>query len=202
MHRTLVEISIVLGASIVVTAGVFFAGSSLKRVPPPLPTFLSQRSGCLDAPISPLNDSGIMGQAKLCIIDEAVRPEADVVGLNPGSAYATWLAYFDQPHTCRKPRCTITDLRGETATGVAGRMDGMVAGGIRKAQFFGDFRDLRLKSGSQVSLLVMDRGPVSDGDARARARQLLTLHVDGANGLEGMTVGGEHVVGQAIFDLP
>ncbi|MDP8908039.1 MAG: hypothetical protein M3N47_02750 [Chloroflexota bacterium] len=203
MHRMLVEMSATLGAGVVIVAGVLAAGGHMEATPLPIPVYVAQPAGCLDTPVFALDNSGVIGRARLCIVDEGVRPAADVEGLNPGTAYAAWLAYFDRPQECQKLRCTIEDLRGENAVGVAGRMDGMVADGIRKAQFHGDFRDLRVASGSELSLFVFERGPVSAGDSRARAQQLLTLQLPGPNvPSSSAAAGGGRPVAQAAFSLP
>jgi hypothetical protein len=203
MHRTLVEVSVAVGASALIATAVLVAGGShMKSAPAPLPAYVTRQAGCLDAPVFELDGSGVKGRARLCIVDEGVRPAADVEGLTPGTTYATWFAYFDRPQGCRTHRCTIEDLRGEAAAGVAGRMDGVVADGLRKAQFRGDFRDLRLSSGSEASLLVFDRGPVSAGDSHARAKQLLSLQMPGLNvPTVGAAVNGGRAVAQAIFDF-
>lgn len=203
MYRSLVEIGATVGVSIVIAAAALVAGGSMKAPLPPIPSYVGQPPGCLDAPVVALDGSGVVGRAKLCIVDEAVRPAADVEGLNPGTAYAAWLAYFDRPQECQKLRCTVEDLRGENAVGVAGRMDGMVADGTRKAQLHGDFRDLRVAGGAEVSLFVFERGPVSVGQTRARARQLLTLPLPGPNMLNlGTTAEGGRLVAQAVFSFP
>jgi hypothetical protein len=203
MHRMIVEISATLGASAVIVAGVLAAGGHIKAAPPPIPAYVDRQAGCLDAPVFALDSSGVVGRAKLCIVDEGVRPAAEVEGLNPGTTYAAWFAYFDRPQECQKLRCTVEDLRGENAAGVAGRMDGIVADGTRKAQLHGDFRDLRVVSGSELSLFVFERGPVSVGDTRARAHQLLTLPLPGPNvPSTGAAAGGGRLVAQAVFNLP
>jgi hypothetical protein len=203
MHRTLVEIGASLGASALIVVGVLAAGGNLKLEPAPVPAFVSQRPGCLEAPVFGLDRSGLNGGAMLCIVDEGVRPAVDVDGLTPGTAYIAWFAYFDRPQACQNGRCAIDDLRRDAVGGASGRMDGIVAGGIGKAQFNGDFRDLRLSGGSEASVLLFERGTVSTGDTRGRARHLLTLQVPGLDLPETHTgAGGGRLVAQAVFELP
>jgi hypothetical protein len=203
MNRTVAEIGATLGASVLVVVGVLTVGGNLQAAPAPVPAYVTQRPGCLDTPVFPVDGSGLNGQARLCIVDEGVRPSADVDGLTPSTAYVTWFAYFDRPQGCQKGNCTLVDLRGDAAAGVSGRMDGIVADGLRKAQFRGDFRDLRTSGGSDALIFVFERGPVAPGDARDRARKLLTVQVPGLDLPEAhLGVGGGRLVAHAIFRLP
>lgn len=203
MRRALTEIGPFVVVSVLIAAGALMVGGNMTVPPAPVPAYLSQRPGCLDAPIFAMAGASVTGRARLCIVDEGVRPVADIEGLTPGTAYVTWFGYVDRPELCQKPRCALDDLLGETAEGVSGRMDGMVADGFRKAQFAGDFRDVRLTSGSQALIFVFERGAVTAGDTRARARQLLTLQLPGLD-LPETYAGGAvvHLVARAIFDLP
>jgi hypothetical protein len=203
MRRLVVELLVGLGLSTLVAATMMVAGRTAQTSPTPLPKLVTERPGCLETRLFGLDGSGITGRARLCIVDEGVRPLVDAEGLVPGTAYAMWLAYFDRPRECRKARCTVDDLTGEAAVGVVGRMDGVVADGLQKAEFRGDGRDLRLASGSEVSLLVFERGHVQAGDTRGRARQLLALHLAGLDG-SAVRPGavGTRLVAQAIFDVP
>jgi hypothetical protein len=203
MHRTLAEIGASLAASALIVAGVLAAGGNLRLGPAPVPAHVSQRPGCLDAPIFGLDSSGLKGRARLCVVDEGTRPAADVEGLTPGTAYVAWFAYFDRPQACQKGHCTIGDLRRDAVGGASGRMDGIVADGVGKAEFNGDFRDVRLASGSQALIFLFERGTVSPGDTRGRARQLLTLQLPGLDLPETYTGNGVgRLVARAIFDLP
>jgi hypothetical protein len=203
MQRALVEIGAAFGASVLVMAGVLAIGGTWKVTPPPVPAYVSQRPGCLEAPVFGIDSSGVAGSARLCILDEGARPVADVEGLTPGTAYVTWFAYFDRPQLCQKSRCTLDDLRGEYAVGVSGRMDGIVADGFHKAQLRGDFRDLRLTGGAEATILVFERAAVAIGDTRARARQLLTVQLPGLDlPATDAGVGGGRLVARAVFDLP
>jgi hypothetical protein len=203
MHRALVEIGVAVGASMLLMAGVLAVGSIWTVSPAPMPTHVSRHPSCLDAPVFGVDDSGLAGSARLCILDEGVRPAADVEGLTPGTAYVTWFAYFDRPRSCQKARCTLDDLRGESAVGVPVRMDGIVADGFRKAQLRGDFRDLRLNGGAEAAIFVFERGVVNSGDTLGRARRLLTVQVPGLDlPSTDPGIGGGRLVAHAAFNLP
>jgi hypothetical protein len=203
MNRTVAEIGATLGASVLVVVGVLAVGGTLKAAPAPVPAYVTQQPGCLDASVFAVDSSGLSGHARLCILDEGVRPSADVEGLTPSTAYVTWFAYFDRPQSCQQGRCTLADLRGDAAIGVSGRMDAIVADGLRKAQFRGDFRDLRMSGGSDALIYVFERGAVATGDARDRARQLLTVQLPGLDLPETHAgVGSGRLVAHAIFRLP
>jgi hypothetical protein len=203
MHRALREIAVFVGASLLIAVGALAVGGNMTAPPAPTPAFVSQRAGCQDAPVFAMAGASVTGHARLCILDEGVRPAADVQGLTPGTAYVTWFAYFHRPELCQKPRCTLEDLQEETAEGVSGRMDGTVAESFRTAQFHGDFRDLRLVGGSEALIFIFERGSVATVDTRARAQKLLTLQVPGIDIPETRPgAGGGRLVARAIFDLP
>jgi hypothetical protein len=56
-------------------------------------------------------------------------------------------------------------------------MDATIAGGTRRADLWGDFRDVPLTQSAQVTLTLFDRGSVRDGDLQRRAHLLLSLPV-------------------------
>jgi hypothetical protein len=203
VRRAVIEIGPFVVVSVLIAAGALIVGGNMTAPPAPVPAYASQRPGCQDAPVVGLDNSGLKGSARLCILDESTRPAVDVDGLTPGMAYVAWFAYFDRPQACQKGQCTIGDLRRDAVGGASGRMDGIVADGVGKAKFNGDFRDFRLSGGSEASVFLFERGIVGTGDTRGRARQLLTLQVPGLDLPETHTgAGGGRLVAQAVFQLP
>jgi hypothetical protein len=164
----------------------------------------------LKQPIIALNDTGITGEAKLCVDSSGVRSELAARNLVPGYVYSIWFAYIDQPSTCLTPgQCSDPDFYvGHSPVAVFGRTDSGVA--TRSAGFFsGNVRNLRLSSGSQVWLVAHFHGPASVDDNRELARQLLTAQ----DPIFGVPEGGalvDMVNGQpkgrpafiAIFNIP
>lgn len=129
---------------------------------------------CLDAPLTPISESGVEGAARLCIDRETVRPTLLARGLQEGAVYTAWLAYFDRPSACFHTPCGFLDLRGDDPIGVLGRIDGAVVSRSREVELRATFRDFQVSSGAQVTLLILSQGAVSETDSRSRARQLLT----------------------------
>jgi hypothetical protein len=206
MRRFLVEILVFMTLVAVIVVGVAaLGGAAVQSTVRPVAARGASEAGCFDTPVTSQTDSGVRGGARLCIVDEGVRPAMRAEELAPDTIYSVWLAYFDRPMACRGVPCGRGDLFGEDPIGVLGRMDGVVASGLRKADFWGDFRDLRLSSGSQVTLLLLSHGPASTGDRRARARQLLTPQLPRLGApLAGAVADGDvgMEVAQAIFNLP
>ena len=205
MSRTLIALAAGLGASALVAVAVLAAGGALRPTPAPIPASQAGPAGCAEARLHEQSDSGITGRARLCILDEGVRPAIEAEALAPGTAYTAWFAYFDRPRQCRLARCGTDDLLGEDPAGVVGRMAGAVADGTRKADFWGDFRDLRLSGGSQVVLFIFGHGPADSADNRRRTRQLLTIQSPrlGAPAAGAPSDGARAaMVAEAIFDLP
>lgn len=175
MRRAPIEIAVgivastLMAATVVIAAGVLPTTTALPSVQ------VTEQVGCWMAPVFQRDGSGVVGRARLCIVDEGVRPAIEATGLTPGIVYATWLGYFDRPTDCRKSRCTLSDFVGDEPAGVVGRMDGLVADGTGKAAFWGDFRDLRLAGGSEVRLLIFERGHTGVANSRRRCPPALDL---------------------------
>jgi hypothetical protein len=195
MRRRIAELLVVLAVNALIIAAlcagnVVLAGPSAQTDARPVGAVL----GCLDAPATPLAASKVTGGGGICLDDGGVHPTLRVGGLWPGDVYTGWLAYFDQPSTCTQSPCGLVDLRGDDPPGVLARIGGGVAREDGELELRTDLPDLRLTTGSQVTLLLFNHGPAVDGDHRARARQLLTLQrpelgapsggatVDGARG--------------------
>jgi hypothetical protein len=161
--------------------------------------------GCLDTPLVTMADSGVTGTARLCIGDDGVQAHVATSNLATDNAYTAWFVYFDRPSNCKTQPCMPPDAIGEDPAGVLGRMDALVADSSGAGAFAGDFRGLRLSSGSQVHLPIYGHGPASTDDYRARARQLLTPE-DPMLGAPGLGVPAAHPqagpVAVAIFEVP
>jgi hypothetical protein len=202
MRRALIEAGSFVVVSVLIAAGVLIVGSNMTSVPPLVPAYAGLRPGCRSTPVTGLDDSGLNGSARLCLADAGIHPVADVEGLTPGTGYVTWFGYFNRPELCLKTLCTVDDLRGERAEGVAGRMDRIATDGFRRAQFSGEFRDVRLRRGSQALIVVFERGAMPSEDARPAVRQLLTAQLPGLDLPEThAAVGAGRLVARANFDL-
>ena len=161
--------------------------------------------GCFDTPLITMADSGVTGNARLCTGDGGVHAEIAASNLAADNAYTVWFVYFDQPSDCQTQPCLGPDNLGEDPVGVVGRMDSLVADGTGAGGFTGDFRGLRISSGSEVRLPIFGHGPASTDDYRTRARQLLTPE-DPMLGAPGLGVPAAHrhagPVAAAFFEIP
>ncbi|MFN8637111.1 MAG: hypothetical protein U0893_24960 [Chloroflexota bacterium] len=176
MRRRLAELSTVLVVNAVIAASLAAANVALARPSTegdihPTGAVL----GCLDGPVVPLAASKVTGGGGICLDDGGVHGTLRVGSLWPGDAYTGWLAYFDRPSTCTQSPCGLVDLRGNDPPGVVVRIGGGVPREDGELELRADLPDLRLTAGSQVTLLLLNHGPASETDNRARARQLLTL---------------------------
>jgi hypothetical protein len=207
-RRFLAEILVFIAGALVITLAVAVVGAVIVPAPAQPVTVdvgAAASPGCFDAPVVLMTDAGPSGTARLCILDDAVRPSMRVVELRAGNAYTAWLQYYDRPARCQTAPCGVADLVGDNPAGVLSRMDAVVANGTGKADLWGDFRDLRLSSDSQLRLVLADHGIANVGDNRARARQLLTLQVPRLGPpLAGAAADGElgTAVAHAVFNLP
>jgi hypothetical protein len=174
MHRIAAETLIAVTSTAVMAAMVLFLGSvSAQPLTPGVSGPLTAPT-CLDAPFTQVSESGVEGTAGLCSDSDGVRAALWVHGLREGEAYTAWLAYFDRPSACSHGPCGFIDLRGDDPPGVLGRIDGAFAPSSGELELRAAFRDLRLTSDAQVTLLVLSHGAGNEADGRTRARQLLT----------------------------
>jgi hypothetical protein len=177
------------------------AAASLAAGGAPTPA----QAGCLDTPLTSIAESGVTGSAMVCIGDGGVRAQVATSNLATDNAYTAWFVYIDQPSKCKTQPCTPPDATGEDPVAVVGRMDALVADSSGAGAFEGDFRGLRVSSGSEVHVPIYGHGPVSTDDYRARARQLLTPE-DPLLGAPGLGVPAAHPnagpVAVAIFVIP
>ena len=189
----------VAGATSAVAAPSALADPWFKSAP----VSAAAQAGCLDAPLVTMANSGVTGTARLCISDDGVQAQVASSNLAAANAYTAWFVYFDQPSSCQGQRCMPPDVIGDDPPGVLGRMDGLVADGSGAATFSGDYRGLRLVSGSEVHLPIFGHGPANTDDRRARARQLLTPE-EPMLGAPGLGVPGANHAGSvavAMFDV-
>jgi len=57
-----------------------------------------------------VNNSGVTGNANLCISAGGVRTRITAENLTPGNPYTVWFVYFDNPMNCLNPgHCTPAD---------------------------------------------------------------------------------------------
>jgi hypothetical protein len=205
VNRFLTEVLVFAAVMAAMVLAVFAAGGGLAQPSArPTPVALPAEPGCLEAPIVQVAGSGIRGAARLCVVDEAVRPRIEVKELLIGTVYTAWFLYFDRPTACKTNPCTDADLLGFDPPGVLGRMDGIVADGSRGGYFWGDYRDLGLSAGSQVTLLMLGHGAART-DNHLRARQFLTPQMPKLGSPAAGTVADGEAgspVAYAIFALP
>jgi hypothetical protein len=206
MRRFLFEILGFLCLTALIVAILAVAGASaVQSLPRPTPTLPFREAGCFEAPLTPVAQSGVVGSARLCIRDEAVRPAMRAENLAADAVFTAWFAYFDQPERCGSKPCGIGDLVGADPPGQLARMDALVADRTHRAGLWGDFRDLRLSSNSQVTMMLVRQPGAGSVDNRDRARRLLTLQLPQvAAPSAGAATGGDTgvTVAQAIFAIP
>ena len=179
MHRFGTELLATTIASASMLVLVLLAGTAIAQpAPRPSATPDVEEGACHDLPVTALAASTVEGQGRLCFEDGGiVRPVLQVSGLTPGDAYTAWIAYFDRPETCAQTPCGLVDLRGDDPAGVLGRIGGGVPTHTRTLMLRSELHDLVITPGAQLSLILLNHGPTSIVDGRARARQLLTAEM-------------------------
>jgi hypothetical protein len=159
---------------------------------------------CSDVRLEAPADSAIFGTARLCVSDVDVRAEFGASRLEANNVYAVWFLYLDRQPACKVFACIGLEARGGDAVGTVARLDSAVADDYRSLAFSGTLRDLRLSSGSEVWLVLVNEG-VASTDNYARAQQLLappsfapgsSTHARNADDRDASSVA------RAVFDFP
>jgi hypothetical protein len=172
---------------------------------PPADRWWAEETPCLDTPLVEQASSGVQGSAQLCVSRDGIRTRVQAEHLVSGSAYTSWVVYFDNPSACASTPCKPPDALGDDPAGVVGRVDGLVANGDGAGTFAGTFRDLRLSHGAEVHLPIFGHGPASTDNNRALARQLLTPQEPGLGApMGGAAADGTQgaAVAVAVFTIP
>ena len=130
--------------------------------------------GCVDAAVQALSAFRLEGSGGICVDAGVVHAAVQVGGLTTGHVYTAWLAYFDHPTLCAQSPCGLVDLRGDDPSGVLVRVGGGIARDDGEMELRTSLADMQPGTGSQVTLLLLNHGPLIAADGRARARQLLT----------------------------
>lgn len=204
MKRYVAESLVFITLSLALVLGTLVAGRLVFRDTAPVPELPhATMPGCFDAPVAPIDDSGIVGQAALCLTDDAVRPSLRVVNLTPDTVYLTLFEYFEEPGACRASPCGHRDLRSDGTGGTLARMDATIAGGSRRAEFWGDFRNIVLTRRAQITLTLFERGTVRGTSGQQRAHLLLALPIapptERTGAATNATASDGRRVAQAIF---
>jgi hypothetical protein len=131
-----------------IAAGVLFMAPGLARAD-------DDQGACngavLRVAFTPADNSGISGEAALCIGSEGIRGVVKAKGLQPGNAYTMWLFYNSDP----PGRFDSTVPDSDTAT-FSGHVGGLIAA-----------------QGAKISLVMFNHGPAS-ANPDVRATNLLT----------------------------
>ena len=151
------------------------------------------------------NNSGVTGNARLCISADGVRTRITAENLTPGNPYTVWFVYFDNPMNCMNPgHCTPADTISPLADpeGVLGRYDSIIATQSRGT--FSGHVGMIPSSGSEIHMPIFAHGSLSP-DGHIRARQLLTPQ-DPSLGAPGLGTSSDGVKGGpvavAVFHVP
>jgi hypothetical protein len=159
----------------------------------------------LQAPVTALNNSGVTGNAKMCISARGIHTHITAQNLTPGNPYTVWFVYFDNPMNCLNPgHCTPADTTTPLADpeGVLGRYDSVIATSSRET--FSGHVGMVPSSGSLINMPIFGHGGLS-ADGHLRARQLLTPQ-DPSLGAPGLGTSSDGTKGSpvahAVFVIP
>jgi hypothetical protein len=175
MHRIAVELAITVATTAVMAAVMLGLGAAVAHpLAQPSDWPAASVRACQTVPVTTVAESGVAGEAQMCVDLGGIQPTLAVRGLHAGETYTAWLAYFDRPSACFSTPCSLIDLRGDDPVGVMGRLDGAIAPSTGELELRATVRDLHPSPGAQVTLLALGHGAEPETDGRARARQLLT----------------------------
>lgn len=206
MRGSLTAILIPLVASLCIVAAVAWAGGGLDNVAVSAvsPSEVTDMA-CLKAPLASVGGGMVGGRARLCLSDGSVRTVIQLEQLADKVTYVAWLAYFDRPARCLSRPCAGPDLVGERPVGVRGRVDAAVPDVTRRGSIAVTHHGLRLRGGSEVQLLIFERGQLDRLDIDQRARLLLewpaSLGERSGPGVGGWSEGGS-LAARAVVIVP
>lgn len=159
----------------------------------------------LTALLVTLNNSGVTGNARLCISESGVHTRITANNLTAGNPYTVWFVYFDDPAKCLTPgNCTSADtvMPAADPEGVLGRYDSITA--KTSTGTFSGHVGTQPSSGSVIVMPIFAHGSLS-ADGHIRARQLLTPQ-DPSLGAPGLGTSSEgkqgSPVARAVFAIP
>jgi hypothetical protein len=154
----------------------------------------------LTASLTTENNSGVAGQATLCISARGVAARVNTNGVTSGNPYTFWFIYFDNPANCLVPgACTDADVFTPTDNpeGAFGRYDSLTP--RSSSGTFAGHSALQPSSGSVVRLEILSHGTLST-DGKIRARQLLTPQIP-ILGTPGLGTDSDGTVGLLAADV-
>ena len=152
-----------VAASVVCAAGVLAAGLLMPQPNAP-PVWGDQTGGsmwtlppgCLEAPISPA--FGTSGQAILCIHRPDHVTTLRLSGLTPDARYVVWAGSGHARAQCEDAPCPPTSLLGDSQGGSLVSLGVRVASPAGALELHSPLRDIRLSSGAQVTLRLVQSG--------------------------------------------
>jgi hypothetical protein len=164
---------------------------------------------CVDEAVQPVGRGPISGRARLCFSRAGIQTTVDLEQLPNEVAYTAWLAYFGLPVGCSTSPCGDTDPARVDA-GLVERIDAALPDLAGRMSLTRGFREIHPHTGSEVQMLIFQRGVLSQVLPSDRVRLLVEWPIPptghpvaafaaGAAGAD-LHVAGP-LVGRAVFRL-
>jgi hypothetical protein len=165
-------------ATLIIVAIVAVAGRQFGGVVPPFPDAADGSvATCVDEAVRPIGRAAISGRARLCLSRAGIQTTVDLENLSDAVTYTAWLGYFGEPARCSSSPCGDSDPVLEGATGLFERIDSAMPDLARRASLARGFRELHLRPGSEVQILVFQHGVLGRMNPSDRVRLLVAWPV-------------------------
>jgi hypothetical protein len=158
---------------------------------------------CVDEAVKPIGPGSISGRARLCFSRTGIQTIVDLEHLPNDVAYTAWLAYFGQPAGCSTSPCGGGDP-ARADEGLVERVDAALPDVSGRASLTRAFREIHPHPGSEVQILIFQRGVLSQVLPSDRVRLLVEWPLGPAS--QEVAAGENHriaepLIGRAVIRL-
>jgi len=173
VNGSLVGVLVPVAASAIILEMVAVAGGRFGGGDAPFPDADDGAAvTCVDEAVRPVGRAPIKGRARLCFSRAGIQSTVDLEHLPNEVTYTAWLAYFGQPAGCSTSPCGGSDP-ARTDAGIVERIDAALPDLVGRASLTRAFRELQPHSGSEVQILIFQRGILREVLPSDRVRVLV-----------------------------
>jgi hypothetical protein len=204
VNGSLVGVLVPVAASAIILAMVAVAGGRFGGGGAPFPDADDGAAvTCVDEAVWPVGRAPIKGRARLCFSRVGIQSTVDLEHLPNEVAHTAWLAYFGQPAGCSTSPCGGSDP-SRTDAGIVERIDAALPDLAGRVSLTRAFREIHPHPGSEVQILIFQRGVLSQVLPSDRVRLLVEWPLAPASQV--MAAGknrpiAEPLIGRAIMRL-
>lgn len=158
VKNCLAAVLVPIAASAIILGMAAVAGGRLSSGGAPFPDVDDGAAvTCVDEAVRPVGRAPIDGRARLCFSWTGIQATVDLDHLPNEVAYTAWLAYFGQPAVCSTSPCGGADP-ARADEGLVERIDTALPDVAGRASLTRIFREIHPNPGSEIQILIFQRG--------------------------------------------